>query len=163
MKMKMKMKMHIRGVTDGVTSSGTLPISSPDIAVNFRNYAGANANFITVPVGLQLCIKRIIVSGAPAAGSSLMSISVERADDADAATPSFSAVATYSVVASNTGSVPQVHIIDLEQPLIIRPLRTLNDRGTVSTTAVRFTYSQSTAFVANIDIDTAMVEEEGAY
>lgn len=94
--------LHIAAETDGTNTTGTFPITAPNQVQAFRNYSSGNANFIVVPIGLKAVIEKIIVSGAPASGGAATTVLIQVCDDANAATPTFSTVASYTTVFSST-------------------------------------------------------------
>ena len=151
--MDLLMKLHIRGATNG-TTTGTFSISSSNYVINFYDFTGTSANFIVVPVGTELRINKIVASGVTSTQS--MTVNVEVADDANNVSPTFIPIASYNIVTpSNIGVVD----IDLERPLIIKPKASYNNNGVLSTTAIRFTWNQGTAFVAYIDVDICIYRQ----
>lgn len=156
-------RLYIRASTDGTSTTGTFPISSPNQVLAFRDYANANANFIVIPIGLRAIIERIIISGAPATGAERTTVNVQVSDDANAASPTFTDVANYTVTLSAT-TPPSVHVLGTVGEegggegegegglLVIEPRATMNNNNVLSTTAIRFTWTQSAAHVAYISI-----------
>ncbi|MEM2699084.1 MAG: hypothetical protein QXF17_07190 [Ignisphaera sp.] len=178
--------LHITGETDGINTTGTFPIVSPNQVQAFRNYSGANANFIVVPVGLKAVIEKIVISGAPATGSATTTLSIQVCDDANAASPTFSTLASYTVVLSST-TPPSVYELggshgggggsgsdygaggddyyyaagdggagggagSATSLISIEPRATLNANNILSTTALRFNWTQSAAHKVYIHV-----------
>ncbi|MEM1950464.1 MAG: hypothetical protein QXI43_00310 [Candidatus Nitrosocaldus sp.] len=165
-------RLYIRASTNGTSTTGIFPISSPNQVLAFRDYANANANFIVIPIGLRAIIERIIISGAPATGAERTTVNIQVSDDANAASPTFTDVANYTVTLSAT-TPPSVHVLDATPAsgsskgvggvgeegggeegglLVIEPRATMNNNNVLSTTAIRLTWNQSAAHVAHISI-----------
>lgn len=154
-------RLYIRASTNGTSTTGVFPISSPNQVLAFRNYANADADFIVIPIGLRAIIERIIITGAPVTGTERTTVNIQVSDDANAASPTFTDVANYTVTLSAT-TPPSVHVLGTVGEeggegeegglLVIEPRATLNNNNVLSTTAIRFTWTQSAAHVVHISI-----------
>jgi hypothetical protein len=133
-------ELVVSGVTDGTNTTGTFALTvSPDIVNSITNYTySANPNFIVIPVGMQARIKKLTVTGAAA------TVHVKVSTNANAASPTFTTVASFAY----NPSVDAQLTIDPE--IVVRAIMSINDLSKISTVAIRFDWSQTTAGVSNL-------------
>jgi hypothetical protein len=133
-------ELMVSGVTDGTNTSGTFTLTaSPDIVHSITNYTySVNPNFIVIPIGMKARIKKLTVTGAA------VTVHVKVSTNADAASPTFPTVASFSF----NPSVDAQLTIDPE--IVVRAFMSINDLSKISTVAIRFDWTQTTAGVSNL-------------